>query len=399
MAATLTAWNDALKRVYTSDSLVEQLYQENPFLDKINKQTRYQPGETARVVIHTQRGGGFTVLPDGGGTLNTAGNQGIAKAEYDMTHQHMPIAIQGDVIDSASTNAQTVADVEEAHVSGALNDLRKQLTRQLFGNGDALIVVCRTSDSNNVDLNATTGAQVLKRGWLHVGAQVDVGSTGTETSVLDGETITAIDRTNVAFDNSGSNVTTDSTSTYVSMKNSRSGTTSYEANGLRNIVSASSTLGGLTVAAEDQWAAANVDTTSQALTISLILQQIQEVAQRGGKADFILTGLKQQRKLYEQLQQQVRFDGDKGLMAGATPSWNGVEIHAHPDCWDEDLYVGVFKHLFPVATAKPAWQNSVTGGNILTWAQGTDSYVAKLSYRFNLACDRRNVFARLGGLT
>lgn len=399
MAATLTAWNDALKRVYTSDSLVEQLYQENPFLDKIQKQTRYTPGETARVVIHTQRGGGFTVLPDGGGTLNTAGNQGIAKADYDMTHQHQPIALQGDVIDSASNNAQTVADVLPAHVDGALNDLRKQLSRQLFSNGDALIVVCRTSDSNNVDLNTTTGAQVLKRGWLHVGAQVDVGTTANEVSDVDGDTITAIDRTNVAFTVAGGNETGESTSDYVSMKNSRSGTTSYEANGLRNIVSASATLGGLTVAAEDQWAAANVDTTSQALTISLILQQIQEIAQRGGKPDFILTGLKQQRKLYEQLQQQVRFSGDSGIQAGATPSWNGLEIHAHPDCWDEDLYVGTFKHLFPVATAKPQWQNSVTGGNILTWAQGTDSYVAKLTYRFNLATDRRNAFARLGGLT
>ena len=398
MAATLTAWNDALKRVYTSDSLVEQLYQENPFLDQIQKQTRYTPGEVARVVIHTQRGGGFTVLPDGGGTLNTAGNQGIAKAEYDMTHQHMPIAIQGDVIDSASTNAQTVADVEEAHVSGALNDLRKQLTRQLFGNGDALIGVCRASSSTDVDLNTTTGAEILKRGWLHVGAQIDVGTTANEVLRQDGETITAIDRTNVAVTTT-SNEAAEDTSDYVSMKNSRSGTTSYEANGLRNIVSASATLGGLTVAAEDQWAAANVDTTSQALTISLILQQIQEVAQRGGKADFILTGLKQQRKLYEQLQQQVRFSGDSGLQAGATPSWNGVALHAHPDCWDEDLYVGIMKHLFPVATAKPQWQNNVTGGEILTWAQGTDSYVAKLTYRFNLACDRRNVFARLGGLT
>ena len=399
MAATLSAWNDALKRVYTSDSLVEQLYQENPFLDKIQKQTRYAPGETARVVIHTQRAGGFTVLPDGGGTLNTAGNQGIAKAEFDYTHQHMPIAIQGDVIDSASSNAQTVADVEEAHVSGALNDLRKQLTRQLFGNGDALIVVCRTSDSNDVDLNTTAGAQVLKRGWLHVGAQVDVGTTANEVSDVDGDTITAVDRTNVAFTVAGGAETGDSTSDYVSIKNSRSGTTSYEANGLRNIVSASVTLGGLTVAAQDEWAAANVDTTSQALTISLILQQEQEINQRGGNPDFILTSLKQKRKLYEQLQQQVRFDGDKVAAGSNMPKWNGMELHSHPDCWDEDLYVGTFKHLFPIATAKPAWQNSVTGGEILTWAQGTDSYVAKLTYRFNLATDRRNVFARLGGLT
>ena len=399
MAATISAWNDALKRVYASDNIVEQLYQENPFLDTLNKQTRYSPGETVRVVIHTQRGGGFTVLPDGGGTLNTAGNQGIAKAEYDYTHQHMPIAIQGDLIDSSDGNAKTVGEALPAHVDGALNDLRKQITRQIFGNGDALITACRTSDSNNVDLNTTTGAQVLKRGWLHVGSIVDVGTTSAEDSDVDGGTITAVDRANVAFTVSGGSEASDATTDYVSYKDARDGTTSYEANGLRNIVSASATLGGLTVAAQDEWAAANVDTTAQALTISLILQQIQEVEQRGGNPDFILTGLKQRRKLYEQLQQQVRFDGDKGLKAGSVPEWNGLKLHSHPDCWDEDLYVGKMEHLFTVAAGKPYWPNKITGGDILSWSQGTDAYVSKLTHRWNLGCDRRNAFARLGALT
>ncbi len=398
MAATISAWNDALKRVYSSDSIVEQLYQENPFLDKLEKKTRYSPGETVRVVIHTQRGGGFTVLPEGGGTLNTAGNQGIAKAEFDYTHQHMPIAIQGDLIDSADNNAKTVGQALPAHVDGALNDLRKQITRQLFGNGDALITACRTSDSNNVDLNTTTGAQVLKRGWLHVGSRVDVGSAGSETSDVDNDVITAVDRANVAFTVSAGSEASEATTDFVSNANSRSGTTSYEANGLRNIVSASATLGGLTVSAQDEWAAANVDTTSQALTISLVLQQIQEVEQRGSTPDTLLTGLKQRRKLFEQLQQQVRFEkGNPGV--NDVVSWDGLEIHAHPDCWDEDLYVGKMDHLFPVAASKPYWQNKITGGDILSWSQGSDSYVAKLTYRWNLGTDRRNAWTRLGGLT
>lgn len=401
MAATISAWNDALKRVYVEDKLVSQLYQENPFLDKLQKQTRYSPGETARVVIHTQRAGGFTVLPDGGGNLNTAGNQGIAKAEFDYTHQHMPIAIQGDLIDTASSNAQTVADAVKAHVDGALNDLRKQITRQLFGNGDALIVACESSASNDVDLANTAGLQVLKRGWLHPGLAVDVGTTAAEDDIVNGSLITAVDRTNAQFTVAAGNITTEDGSDYVSVKDARDGTSSYEANGLRNIVSASATLGGLTVAAQDEWAAANVSTTSQALTISLVLQQIQEVNQRGGNPDFLLTSLKQQRKLYEQLQQQVRFGSDSAVSAGAqsSVSWNGLSIHAHPDCWDEDLYIGEMKHLFPVASAKPYWQNKVTGGDILSWSQGTDSYVAKLTYRWNLGCSRRNVFARLGGLS
>lgn len=398
MAATISAWNDALKRVYSSDSIVEQLYQENPFLDKLEKQTKYSPGETVRTVVHTQRAGGFTVLPDGGGTLNTAGNQGIAKAEWDYTHQHMPIAIQGDLIDSSDNNAKTVGEALPAHVDGALNDLRKQITRQLFGNGDGLIVACRTSDSNNVDLNATAGAQVLKRGWIHVGSRIDVGTTSDPVTDVDNDVVTVVDRANVAVTVSAGSEASEATTDYVSNANSRAGSTSYEANGLRNIVSASATLGGLTVAAQDEWAAANVDTTAQALTISLVLQQIQEVEQRGSTPDFLLTGLKQRRKLFEQLQQQVRFE-PKSTSVKDVVSWDGLELHAHPDCWDEDLYVGKMEHLFPVAASKPYWPNKHTGGDILSWQQGSDAYVSKLTYRWNLGCDRRNAFARLGGLT
>lgn len=400
MAATLTAFNDALKRIYTQDRLESQIYQENPFLDRLSKGARYEIGEVARVPIHVSRNGGFTVLPAGGGTLNTAGNQGISKAEYNYTHQHVQISIQGDVLDQATGNAKTVADVLETEVSGALNDLRKQITRQLFGDGSGKIVACATSSTNGVDLNATSGPQAIERGWLYPGLYVDVGTTADEVAKVDGAKITAVDQAAPSITVDSGNVTTEGTTHYVSVKNARSGATSYEANGLRNLVSTSAVFGGIDPATQDVWKAANVDTSTTTLSLEAMLTQEQKINQRGGSADFVLTGLKQSRKFYQLLQQQVRFGSDTSLTAGNqdVPKWNGLEIHRHPDCWDEDMYFGKFSHLFVLATSKPSWQNSVTGGNILDWIQGTDSYGAKLTYRFNLGTNRRNAFARLGAL-
>src|SRR5512139_997037 len=119
MAATLTAYNDALKRIWTQEKLEEQIYQDTPLLDKIQKITRHKVGEVARVPLHVSRNGGYTALPSGGGTLNTAGNQGISKAEYNYTHHHQQIAIQGDAIDGTSSNALSVAEVIDTEVKGA----------------------------------------------------------------------------------------------------------------------------------------------------------------------------------------------------------------------------------------------------------------------------------------
>ncbi len=52
------------------------------------------------------------------------------------------------------------------------------------------------------------------------------------------------------------------------------------------------------------------------------------------------------------------------------------------------------EHLFIVAIDKPYWQNKVTGGEILSWIQGTDSYGSKVTYRINLATNRRNAHYR-----
>ena len=42
-----------------------------------------------------------------------------------------------------------------------------------------------------------------------------------------------------------------------------------------------------------------------------------------------------------------------------------MEIQVHPDCQNERWYLLSLKNVFIVASDKPKWQNSCTGGQVL----------------------------------
>lgn len=392
MAATESSLEAALDVIWTRRRFVEQLFEENRFLDKLKKTDKYTQGKEAKVPLHVSRNGGFTSLPAGGGNLNEAGNQGYDEAAFKLTHHHQQAAIQGDILDISEDKAGSIVTAADEEITRALNDMERQFTRMSYGNGDALIAQCRTSNTNNVDLNTTSGRIAIERGWLFEGQPIDVGSKTEETLRVNGSVITAVDDVNYALTVAAGNITAEATTDYVSQKNARSGETSFEMNGMRNVFSESSTLGGLSPSLQRQWKS-TVNSTTTTLTIAALLTAQRKIRQRRGKSPtFFLTGLVQQQKFYELLEQQVHFGSDKGLTAGADDSttWNGMEIFADADCPDQDLYMGHWEHLFMVRMGDPYWQNKVTGGEKLAWIQGTDSYGGKLTWRANLACDRRN---------
>jgi len=400
VASMLETIEPTLKRRYAPENVVEQLFQENSFLAKVKKTNKYTVGEEARTVIHDGRNGGYTALPAGGGTLNEAGEQGYHKAGWKYKNHHIQVAIQGEAIDGSADNANALVSAVTSEIDGAISDMNRQLNRQLYMDGSALIAQCRASSTNNVDLNTTSGKVAIERGWLFEKQPIVVGTKANETAIQTTTKITAIDEENVAFTVAAGNVTGEGTTHYVSQAKSRSGETSYEMNGLRNIVGTGE-LGGLSSSTSRFWKS-TVDSTTTSLTIPKLLDAQRKIRQVRGKAPtFLLTSLKQQQRFYELLQQQVNFSSDKALTAGAddTPTWNGVEIFGDPDCPDEDLYLGHWDHLFMVAMNDGYWQNKVTGGNILQWSQGTDAYVGKYTYRANLATNRRNDLYRFSALT
>lgn len=402
MAATVSTIQAALKETWTEERIAEQLYQDNPILDRAKKLKNTQMGEYALTPIHVGRNWGWSATSNSPSSLNDAGEQAYAQAQWSYTNQHQQIRIQGSAIDQTRGDALAVASVVDEEVSGAVNDLNRNLTRQIFGDGSGQIAQCgTTSSSTTVQLNTTSGFNAIERGWIDVGAVIDIGTSANPTAIASGVSITATDLANSTITISGSAVSTTS-SHYVTLKGARSGSTSYEMNGLHNIVSTSAVLGGLDPASQPQWKAANVDSTSQALTLNLLYVQNSKVAQKTGKpATFVVTGLKQQRAAYSLAQAQVRFAKDAPLTVGSVDGVdiNGVKLYAVPDCKNEDIFFLTIEDVLSVSAGDPYWQSRVTGGQTLEWVQGTDSYAGKLSVRMQLGCRRRNSHAKLSGLT
>jgi hypothetical protein len=279
--------------------------------------------------------------------------------------------------------------------------MKRQFTRQIFLSCDSQIATCgTTSSSSTVALEAASGFNAIERGWLAENTVVDIGTSSNETAVTAGAVISAVseDETSPTI-TIGSSVSTTS-SDFVSIVNARSGATSYEMNGLGNIVSTSATLGGITVSAVPEWASPLVDSTSQALSLALMLKAARKVHQKTGKRpDYVLTSLKQEEAFYKLLQTQVRFASDSVGAGNVNPTWQGMEINAQPDCQNERMYFLTIGDFLLVSDGDPHWQNSRTGGNVLTWKQGYTSYTATLMAHMNLGARRRNSHAALTGLS
>jgi hypothetical protein len=403
MAADIASVDAALKETWTESRLAEQLYQKNPLLDKIKKLKTTQVGQQAVTPIHTGRNWGYTATPANAGTLNTAGQQEIKQATWQYTHHHTQVRIEGSAIDGTRGDALSVAEVVDMEVEGALTDLNRQLTRQLFMDGDALVAQCGTTTaSTTVVLNVAGGFNAIERGWLAPGAVIDVGTTASETAVAADRSVVSVVESPTAptFVISGAAVTT-SSSHYISLQNSRSGATSYEMNGLGNVVSTSATLGGVAPASVPSWASPSVDTTSQALTLPLMYTACRKVFQKTGKdPNYVATSPKQLQAAYALAQAQVRFHSDNvsfGNVEGT--DINGMKLYRHPDCKNEDMFFLTVEDLLLVSAGDPFWQNKIAGANILNWIQGTDQYGAKITVRLNLGARRRNSHAALRGLT
>lgn len=404
MGADYTAYESILKEVWTSKTLEDQLYNGNPFLEAMEKRKpAIVIGDTAQTPIHTGRSGGYSVKPRDGGILNPANKQKVNAASWVWTNHYFQIQIESSTIDETANNSLAAAEVVDTEVTGAVEDMRKQITRQFVGgDGTARIAPVTADGTTTVELEGD-GYDALVRGWLTIGQTVDIGTAADQVSGCDSARIVSVEVDAAAPTVTLDETVTSSAADFISIAGARDGTTSYEANGLANIVSQELTVGGIAVADVPNWAAADVDNTSQDLSLAAIASLQEAVFQQTGKSpDWVVTCPKQQSAFYLLIQPQVRFAGDNKLGAGNVGGaiWNGLQVDAQPDVLDRDWWTLTKADLFTVSTEGPVWMPQKYGeSGILNWVQGSTAMASAAAYRVQLACSRRNSHAALTNLT
>jgi hypothetical protein len=409
MPTTVAGQLDIAKEVWDSDSLEKQFYDDYPFLKAIEKRQRVVIGKRAQVPLHTQRAGGTTVATSAGTTsIHTSGQEVVDQAQYNMTYNYFPVGIQVGAMNELTGGPTSVGDTYENMITGGMSNVRNHVLRQ-FLTGHGRIAQCASGGasttvelleeaSTSLSAGEVSGTHALQMGWIVPDDHVQVGTIADpDVDTTDGivsSVVESLTDPDIVLDDSITTTTAD----FVRLASNGTSVATIESAGLVTIAgTASNTVGGIDGATNTFWNPAEVVETQQLPDLPLLLRLSRRVTKKTGRHDvYALAGLAQLDNIYQFLQTQVRFTGDKELGAGGSESvkWRGMTINAFPHVPDNHLFFLDMDALEIVLGkfTKPMWLSDVHGSGMLRDPRST-LFEDTIMYACGLAARRRNSMA------
>ena len=283
MGSTLASIDATLKEVYEGD-VRRQLMDETVALKRVTRSSEGVSNETngkyVTFPVHVRRNGGLGSRNESE-ALPTAGQQGYAAARLALKSDYLGIELTGHSIDMSDTNPKAFAKSLDEEMERGRTDFKKDLNRQIYGNGSGAITTVRA-------VVTSTTIPVVDARLFWVGSHVIDVVTAPSTVVASARTVTARDLTPGAntITVSGAAVTT-----VVGQLITLTGSVNREITGLGAIIANSGVLYNINPATEPEWTS-EVDSnggTPRALSEGLMLRLVDRVRSRGGKTTAVLT--------------------------------------------------------------------------------------------------------------
>lgn len=405
--STFEVAESGAKQVWTQENFEKQFYSKDPMLEQVLKlKPEIQIGLEALTPVQTGRGGGITWVPKtGSSALNEAAPQQVTRAKWEYKRQWGMVEMDTAAIERTKDAAKSIMRWLDMEIEGKLSDMRKQLTRTLFGDGTGLIAQCAKKEEESKVIELLPGGfgyQAIRNGYLPVGQVIDIGSK-TE------EGLKAADKKILAVSESESKPTLEiataiktAETDYVSLANSRSGETSYENNGWGNLSSPTSTLGGLKPETVPRWSGVFEEAKNTPVTRQKVIKLKRKLRQIGEDPDWCFTALKQIEALENESYTQVRFSNvnEQNTGDGEMVKIGKLAVQGHNDCPDKDLYMAVKNHVFILRDSAPYWATERYGGKgILMYIPKTTYVNGAIEGYLDFATNKRNSIGRLTELS
>lgn len=399
MALNYTTADAALKEFYLP-AVRENLNNTNLLLAQIEKNTRDVEGRRAVLSLHVSRNSGVGSRAEGG-TLPSAGAQGYAEERVPLKYHYARIEITGPVMRAMKTDSGSFTRAVDSEMKGAVNDLKRDINRQLFGTSDGVIVEVG-SGSSTTDINFAATATATQKRQIEVGMLVDIGTSSPFTSVGTARTVTAVDDTKFVVTPALSGAPT-SGDKVVRSGSGGSGAAQKELTGLQTIVDSTGALFNVNPSAYPVWSAyEDAPGTDRAATENLFAKVIHQVSIRSGlEVDAFVTTDGVHRAYAAQLTAEKRMVNTLDLKGG----YKGLSITAGGGekalTWDRDCPAQTafglsWDHLTLHTTGDWDWMDE--DGAILSRVVGVDAYEATLFRDMELTTDRRNAHAKVANL-
>ncbi len=405
MPANISAVTPYLKEVYRG-KIVDQLNNEIIALKRITRSsagvTNEHGGKYVTFPIHVRRNSGvgsrfeMEALP-------APGQQGHAAARVGLKYAYGGLQITGQAISLSETDTRAFAQAIATEVSGLKNDVKKDMNRQVYGNGNGAVALVT---------GANTGAVIpVKDARL-----VQIGE------VLDTQTGTTVDNTGLVVTAvslaPGANTVTVSPAPGVATANLdilvRKGS-GVAVSGNREITGLDAIVGtadlyNITVSLEPEWQSVinSNSGVNRALSEGLMTQMVDEIRVRGGQTTLILQSLGVRRSYANLLMQTrsavntVEFKGGFKGLAFVTDGENGeIPVIADPDApLNTQWFINEDTLTFYRDKDWDWFDRDGTMWKQVVDASGDyDAWYARLVEYHELGCDRRNSNGRINDIT
>ena len=400
MGSTMTTADAALKEDY-QPVVREQLNNANKFLSQIEKNTQDVEGRRAVLSLHTSRNSGVGARTEGA-TLPTPGNQGYQEERVPVKYVYGQIKVSGPVIRASKSDKGSFTRALDAETKGVVDDLKRDVNRQLFGTSNGVVATCGTTSSRTTVVLASTTTATQLRQIADLGV-IDIGTVASPTTIASARTITSIDTAAKTLVISGAAVTT--SSSHFLFK-SGAGGTGVELTGIQSIVAATGSLYNVDPATVPVWASTVSDNsgTPRAVSDTLFEKMINDIEiASGSEPDLIVTTAGVNRGYAASLKTLRRFSNTIELKGGfkvPTVQTGTVEIGLmwDRDCKEQTAYVLNTKHLTEYMESD--WEFMQDDGAVLQRAlDGSDAYQATLFKYADVMTDKRNAHGVIKDLT
>lgn len=339
MGATLASIDATLKEVYEGD-VRRQLQDEIVALKRVTRSSDGVSNETngkyVTFPVHVRRNGGLGSRNEAE-ALPNAGQQGYAAARLALKSDYLGIELTGHAIDMSDKNPKAFAKSLDEEMERGRVDFKKDLNRQIYGNGSGAITTVRSA------VTSTTIPVVDARAFW-VGAHVIDIVTAPSTVVAAARTVTA---RSLAPGANTITVSGAAVTTVVGQLITITGSVNREITGLGAIIDTTGVLYNINPATEPEWTS-EIDSnggTARALSEGLMLRLVDRIRARGGKTTAILTDDGSFRAYWALLSQLRGFTNTTKFDGGYT----GLSFHAGdqdiPVVSDYDAPLGVMNLL------------------------------------------------------
>lgn len=403
MAGATLATLSALLKDYYLPPVVEQLNNEVLLLQRLEKRDQELYGNQAIVPLHTGRSGGIGARAESQ-ALPAPGNQVYKKAVFDLKYLYGRVRVSGPSMAKTSSEAGAFLQSLKSEMDGIRNDLRKDVSRQIYGDGTAIVSGLTGGGTGTATLTLSSSEPLL-HGWLYPGMVIDIGTAAAPTSATAGSTITAVNLTTPSITISGGTAPTPTVTaaSKVFRQGSAGASAVYEIDaGLQALVSAATnTVGGINKATDTIWDNGR-DTSGGALSRDKMMIAFNKQRIAGGNVTSIIGSFGLQRAYYNTF-----TAGTAGVIQYTTPTrlkggFEALEFMGQPFIADIDAPFGSLFFL-DESTLKvfqnKDWHFLDEDGNVLKWNNGFDEWEAVLARYMNLGASRLNNQYVMTGLT